>query len=200
MKRHGRFGRCGAEPPRRRPEPGMDMRKKSVLERKFSILGGNFAQAGMASVEVKSILKKTGVDPADVRRISIAVYEAEMNVVLYAGEGELTVRISPDRVFFILDDEGEGIEDVALAMCEGYTTASEMIRELGFGSGMGLPNIKSNADFLRITSIRGRGTRLEAGFDFSEDCCGEDCEEKVSKEDSTSFYLWRRKGYRGEGI
>jgi serine/threonine-protein kinase RsbT len=177
----------------------MSMQKRNVLEQIFPIMGGNFAQAGMASVEVKSILKKTGVAPADVRRISIAVYEAEMNVVLYARKGVLTVRLSPTRVFFVLDDEGEGIEDVALAMCEGYTTASEMIRELGFGSGMGLPNIRSNADFLRITSTLKKGTRLEAGFDFSGDCCGEDCEEKVAKENSTSFYLWKRKGYRGEG-
>lgn len=160
-------------------------------------MGGNFAQAGTASVEIKSVLKKMGIAPEDVRRISIAVYEAEMNVVLYARKGILSLQVSPERVLFIVEDEGDGIEDVSLAMCEGYTTSDERIRELGFGSGMGLPNIRNNADFLKVASALNKGTRLEAGFDLAGRCKEDAVEEKETKDDaveSASLYVYRKRG------
>ncbi len=172
------------------------MQGSCVFEQEFAIMGGNFSSAGMASIEVKAILKKMGIDKTNVRRIAIAVYEAEMNVVLYARRGVLTLRISPDKVFFFVEDEGKGIDDIPLAMSEGYTTADESIRELGFGSGMGLPNIRRNADYLRISSASMKGTRLEAGFDVASVCPSEEGEEKIltaGQEDGWNVCIWKNR-------
>ena len=169
-----------------------------VFEQKFPITGGDFTNAGMASVEVKSILKKTGIDSKNVRRISIAVYEAEMNVVLYSRQGELMLLVTPESVFIVFEDEGEGIEDIAMAMREGFTTSDEKIRELGFGSGMGLPNIKGNADYLKISSTMKKGTRLEMGFDLTGRISESDEEETMTRydlENNTNMYRWKKKGY-----
>jgi len=112
-------------------------------------------------MEIKSILKQIGVDPGIVRRVAIATYEAEMNVVMYAQQAELRFEVTPKTIRIIVDDKGPGIPDVATAMREGYSTATAEMQEMGFGAGMGLPNIKKNADDLRIESIVGKGTKLE---------------------------------------
>ncbi len=126
----------------------------------FSIMGKDFSNAGSVSTEIKSILKEIGFDPVIVRRAAIAAYEAEMNVVMYADRGVVRLRVTPDKISIELEDEGQGIEDIELAMQEGYSTATPEMREMGFGAGMGLPNIKRNSDHFEITSQPGRGTKL----------------------------------------
>lgn len=131
------------------------------LSHSFTIQGKNFLDAGRVSTEIKSMLKELGVDAAIVRRVAIATYEAEMNIVMYADEATLTLELTPTAIKIVIDDRGPGIPDVQLAMQEGYSTATPEMRELGFGAGMGLPNIKKNADDFRITSTVGKGTTLE---------------------------------------
>lgn len=126
----------------------------------FVIEGKNFFSAGKASTEIKSILRELGVDAATIRRIAIATYEAEMNVVMYATRAKLTFTTTPKVVTIVVDDEGPGIPNVELAMQEGYSTATPEMREMGFGAGMGLPNIKKNADEFMVESVVGKGTRL----------------------------------------
>ena len=109
---------------------------------------------------MKSILKQLGVNGTIIRRVAIAAYEAEMNVVMYAHQGVVTFEVTPEQIRIIVDDEGPGIPDVKLAMQEGYSTATPEMREMGFGAGMGLPNIKRNSDSLKIESTVGKGTRL----------------------------------------
>ncbi len=135
-----------------------------LLSHDFFIRGNDFANAGMVSTEVKSILKKIGLDPKLVRRVAISTYEGEMNVVVHALQARVHLSITPKIVEVIIADEGKGIPDVELAMQEGYTTASEEIRAMGFGSGMGLPNIKRNSDDLIIHSEVGKGTTLTIRF------------------------------------
>ncbi len=134
---------------------------ESGLIQSFSILGGDFHHAGHVSTQVKEILKELGIEPGIIRRAAIAAYEAEMNVVMYARKGTFTLQVTPEQVNFAVEDEGPGIPDIELAMQEGYSTATPEMREMGFGAGMGLPNIKKNADRLAITSEVGRGTKLE---------------------------------------
>lgn len=132
-----------------------------VFTQQFEVRGRDFANAGRASTAVKEILKEIGIPPATVRRAAIAAYEAEMNVVLYARRGTVELRVSPAEIRLFVHDEGDGIPDIELAMQEGYSTASEEIREMGFGAGMGLPNIRKNADEFRIESVVGQGTELD---------------------------------------
>lgn len=117
--------------------------------------------AGKASTEIKSILKQLGINATTIRRVAIAAYEAEMNVVMYARQAVMTFEVSPEKIIILVDDEGPGIPDVSLAMQEGYSTATPEMREMGFGAGMGLPNIKRNSDSFKIESIVGKGTKLE---------------------------------------
>jgi len=133
----------------------------SLLDFEFEIIGGDFNQAGRVSTKLKSILKEVGFDPQVVRRVAISTYEAEMNVVMYARRGVLRFRASPQEIFIVIEDEGQGIEDIEQAMKEGYSTATDEMREMGFGAGMGLPNIKRNSDQFKITSAVGKGTKLE---------------------------------------
>ncbi len=126
----------------------------------FSVPGGDFNQAGRASGEVKKVLARLGVDPGLIKRAAVAMYEAEINMVIHAGGGTATADISPERAVLVLEDSGPGIPDLDLAMQEGYSTAPEWIRELGFGAGMGLPNMKRNSDELSIETAPGRGTRV----------------------------------------
>lgn len=133
----------------------------SVFTQQFEVRGRDLANAGRASTAVKEILKEIGIPPATVRRAAIAAYEAEMNVVLYARRGTLKLQVSPAEIRLHVQDEGDGIADIELAMQEGYSTASEEIREMGFGAGMGLPNIRKNADEFRIESVVGQGTELD---------------------------------------
>lgn len=127
----------------------------------FKIEGGDFTRAGNASSEVKQILKQLNVDFKIVKRIVVALYEAEVNVVAHAFRGNIYVDIAKDSVNIKLVDEGPGIPDINLAMQEGYSTASQKVREMGFGAGMGLPNIKRNADKFTISSVPGKGTTVE---------------------------------------
>ena len=126
----------------------------------FSIEGRDFFHAGRASTEIKSILKQLGVDAAIIRRVAIAAFEAEMNVVMYARRATLTFHVTPAAISISVDDDGPGIPDITAAMQEGYSTATPEMREMGFGAGMGLPNIRKNADEFTIDSVVGRGTKL----------------------------------------
>lgn len=135
-----------------------------LLCRELIIRGNDFAGAGMVSTEVKSVLKTIGLDPKLVRRVAISTYEGEMNVVMHAVRARVALSVTPHIIEVVIADEGKGIPDVNLAMQEGYTTATEEMRAMGFGSGMGLPNIKKNADELLINSEVGRGTTLVMRF------------------------------------
>jgi serine/threonine-protein kinase RsbT len=137
------------------------MPEESAFQQEFQVKGGDFSRAGEVSCEIKNLLKELGLSPEVVRRAAIASYEAEMNVIMYAWQGRLDLSITPSLIRIVVEDSGPGIEDVELALNEGYSTATPEMRELGFGAGMGLPNIKKNTDDFRITSEVGRGTRLE---------------------------------------
>jgi serine/threonine-protein kinase RsbT len=127
---------------------------------RFDVSGEDFSLAGRASTELKRALGRIGTDPETVRRAAVAMYEAEINMVIHAGGGVAEVEILPDRVVMVLKDEGPGIPDLDLAMKEGWSTAPDRFRELGFGAGMGLPNMKRNADDLRVESESGKGTTV----------------------------------------
>jgi anti-sigma regulatory factor (Ser/Thr protein kinase) len=130
------------------------------FEAVYHVTGRDYANAGRASTSIKDLLKRLGINPAVVRRIAIASYEAEMNLVMYAIRGTMRLRVDPVTVTIDVEDEGPGIADIALAMQEGYSTATPEMREMGFGAGMGLPNIKKNADAFDISSVVYKGTRL----------------------------------------
>lgn len=137
------------------------MSDENVFSQRFEIRGGDFSNAGKTSTSIKEILQEIGINSSIIIRASIASYEAEMNVVMYAQRGTLTLNITPEKLHFRLEDEGPGIENVEMAMKEGFSTATEKMREMGFGAGMGLPNIKRNADDFKITSEPGKGTSLD---------------------------------------
>jgi anti-sigma regulatory factor (Ser/Thr protein kinase) len=127
---------------------------------RFDVSGDDFTSAGQASVQVKKNLRQLGFDNEIIRRVSIAMYEGEINMVIHAGGGIAEVHVCEEYIEIILDDEGPGISDIDKAMQAGYSTASETIRSLGFGAGMGLPNMKKNSDEMTINSEVGRGTRI----------------------------------------
>lgn len=124
----------------------------------YDVDGSDFTRAGEASGKIKKTLKDIGFPPESVRNTAIAVYEAEINLVIHAGGGEIDVEITPEYVQVILTDHGPGIENVELAMQEGYSTAPDRVRALGFGAGMGLPNIKKYSDEMKIDTELGKGT------------------------------------------
>ena len=134
--------------------------RAQLFESVYEVTGKDFANAGRASTSIKDTLKRLGVPPAVVRRVAIASYEAEMNLVMYAARGRILLTVSPIDVTLEVADKGPGIENIDLAMQEGYSTATQEMREMGFGAGMGLPNIRKNADEFDITSVVGEGTRL----------------------------------------
>jgi serine/threonine-protein kinase RsbT len=127
----------------------------------YLIEGGDFVRAGHASSEVKKVLNQLNIDPAIVRRIAVAMYEGEVNVVAHAYRGIIKVKINPERIIVSIQDEGPGIADIDRAMQEGYSTASDKVREMGFGAGMGLSNMKRNSDQLLISSEINKGTVVE---------------------------------------
>lgn len=131
-----------------------------MMTLQFHIEGGNFTNAGFASSQVKKTLKQLNIDSGLIKKIVIALYEGEVNIVAHATKGEVKVEITPDAVTMVLTDEGKGIDNIELAMKEGFSTASQKVREMGFGAGMGLPNIKKNVDKLMIESTVGVGTKL----------------------------------------
>ncbi|TCN67547.1 ATP-binding protein [Acetobacteroides hydrogenigenes] len=127
----------------------------------YNVEGGDFARAGWASSQVKKVLKQLNVDQGVIKRVVVALYEAEVNIVAHAYRGTITVNIDAEKIRMTLEDEGPGIPDIPLAMQRGYSTASPQVREMGFGAGMGLPNIDSNADNFDIKTNIGVGTTLE---------------------------------------
>lgn len=126
----------------------------------YEISAEDFTRAGEASSDVKSKLKLLGIRPDVVRKVAIAMYEGEINMVIHARGGVITVEISPEEVAMVLTDEGPGIPDVELAMQEGYSTAPDEIRSLGFGAGMGLPNMKKCSDQMDLETTLGVGTTI----------------------------------------
>ncbi len=133
-----------------------------ALTKAFTIKARDFAKAGEGSLQIQSILKSIGFVSDLIRRISICAYEAEMNIVIYTEGGELVAKVEPGLITIEAKDNGPGIPDLQLALTPGYSTAAEWVRELGFGAGMGLCNIKACADETDLDSVVGKGTRLEA--------------------------------------
>ena len=129
--------------------------------KRYSLSGEDFSLAGEASSSFKGILKKLGIDATVIRRVAIAMYEAEINTIVHGKGGECEAEISGKKITLVFSDNGPGIENIDLAMQEGYSTATDEIRELGFGAGMGLPNIKKYADKMNITTEVGKGTTVE---------------------------------------
>lgn len=133
----------------------------SMLELKYEVPGDDFTRAGEASSDVKKKLKRLGYKPDAIRRVAISMYEGEINMVIHAGGGEAVVDIDPDKVEIYLIDKGPGIADVSKAMQAGYSTAPDNIRALGFGAGMGLPNMKKYSHEMEINSVVGQGTTVK---------------------------------------
>ena len=127
---------------------------------RFTVDGDDFTSAGQASVQVKKNLRQLGLSAEVIKRVSVAMYEGEINMVIHAGGGIAEVRVCESYVEIILDDKGPGIKDIALAMQEGYSTATDTIRSLGFGAGMGLPNMRKYTDYMTIESEVGVGTKI----------------------------------------
>lgn len=134
------------------------------LQKRFDVEPKNFVRAGEASLQVQRTLRNIGFGEQIIRRASVCAYEAEMNIVMYGGKGEIVLTVNPDEIVLYVNDEGPGIEDIGTALQEGFSTAPAEYREMGFGAGMGLPNIKKNADLLDIRSGRDQGTRLKILF------------------------------------
>lgn len=131
------------------------------MQLKYHINAGDFINAGRASSAVKGVLKQLDVPAHLIKRVVVALYETEVNVVAHAWEGEIFVEFETDFIRIVVQDKGPGIENIEMAMQEGYSTASKEVREMGFGAGMGLPNIKRNSDLFHISSIPGEGTKVE---------------------------------------
>ena len=136
------------------------------LKFKFDVQGGNFTSAGQASVMVKKNLRQLGLSPEIIRRVSIAMYEGEINMVIHAGGGVAEVLVYEDKIEIVLDDKGPGIPNIELAMKEGFSTAPDNIRSLGFGAGMGLPNMKRYTDSMNIETQLGKGTKITMTVNF----------------------------------
>ncbi|QUH31540.1 ATP-binding protein [Vallitalea guaymasensis] len=132
----------------------------------YDVEGGEFISAGVASSKLKKTLKQLGISPIIIRKVSICMYEAEINMVIHANGGVIDVEITPETIDVVINDEGPGIENIDLAMQEGYSTASRKAREMGFGAGMGLPNIKKHSDNMEIETKLGEGTKLELTFNI----------------------------------
>jgi len=133
---------------------------EALLSRSFALHGRDFDRAGEASTEIKAILRQLGIDARVIRRVVVVAFEAEMNVVMYADDGTLTFVLTDDDIAIEVADRGPGIRDVELAMEEGYSTATDEMREMGFGFGMGLPNIRKHSDTFELRSEVGVGTTV----------------------------------------
>jgi anti-sigma regulatory factor (Ser/Thr protein kinase) len=137
---------------------------ENISEHSFKINGQDFASAGMVSTQIKAILKSIGYDPILIRRVAISTYEAEMNVVMHAKRADVILKAGDEKIEITIKDKGKGIGNIEMAMKEGFSTATEEQRALGFGAGMGLPNIKKNSDKLNIESTVNIGTLIETYF------------------------------------
>ena len=134
------------------------------LQRNFKIKFNDFMKAGDVSVQIQGILKTIGFDPDLIRRVSVCAYESEMNVVMHGGDGDVLLSVDPKNITVHVKDNGPGIENTELAFQQGYSTATHEHREMGFGAGMGLPNIKKSADSVEVNSKKGKGTYLKISF------------------------------------
>jgi serine/threonine-protein kinase RsbT len=139
----------------------LHVHEKPIFESNYTVQGGNFDEAGKVASQIKVILKKLGLQTDAVRKASLVAYESEINIVSYARKGTISISVTPRQVKIETTDEGQGIPDINLAMQEGYSTATSKIREMGFGAGMGLCNIKKFSDHFQITSEIGKGTHLK---------------------------------------
>ena len=137
------------------------------LKKTFRIKSKDFIHAGEASINVQNLLKSLDLDPQIIRRIAICGYEGEMNVVMHGGDGALSIEIDADTLAMEISDNGPGIENIEKAMVAGFSTASDEHREMGFGAGMGLPNMKKNSDKIEVISNKGEGTRVRMIFHLS---------------------------------
>lgn len=133
---------------------------ENLIQLSYEVDGDDFTRAGEASANVKKSLRKLGVPPEVIRKVAIALYEGEINMVIHAEGGVIDVEISPEHVTMVLKDHGKGIADVEKAMQEGYSTAPDEVRSLGFGAGMGLPNMKKYSDQMEIDTRIGEGTKI----------------------------------------
>ena len=131
-----------------------------ALKLTYNVDGDDFTSAGVASSSVKKHLRKLGISPEAIRKVAIALYEGEINMVIHANGGQIDVEITPTQIKMVLADKGKGIADIEKAMQEGYSTAPDEVRNLGFGAGMGLPNMKKYSDEMRIESTVGVGTTV----------------------------------------
>ena len=139
------------------------------LSFRFEVDGDDFTSAGQASVQVKKDLRRLGIDSEIIRRVSIAMYEGEINMVIHAGGGVAEVRVTEEAIEIVLADQGPGIADINLAMQDGYSTATDTVRSLGFGAGMGLPNMKRYTDYMDIQSTVGVGTTVTMRVNLPDD-------------------------------
>ena len=136
----------------------------SIIHEEYPVEKGDYTRAGEASADIKRRLKQLGVSSMVMRRVAVASYEVELNLVIHSLGGKLMLDVGTEGIWLISEDVGPGIPDISMAMREGYSTASEEARSLGFGAGMGLPNMKRNADEFSITSQPGQGTEIRMGF------------------------------------
>ena len=137
---------------------------KTTLIFQYNVIGKDFNRAGVASSDLKKTLRRMGIPPKVIRRVTIATYEAEMNIVVYTDGGEIITQVTPEKIMIEVKDNGPGISNIEEAMKPGFSTAPDWVRELGFGAGMGLPNIRKCADQMNLKSTAGKGTQLEITF------------------------------------
>lgn len=137
------------------------MKQETVFEQEFNIRGGDYINGGEASCRINGILKDIGIDPDIILRTTVVSYEAEMNMVMYAEKGSIRLLVSPRRISLKVEDQGPGITDIEQAMRPGFSTATAKMREMGFGAGLGLPNIREHADKMTLQSSPGEGVCLE---------------------------------------
>jgi serine/threonine-protein kinase RsbT len=155
--------------PHRRWVGAVSVCEKSLYENSFSIDGGNFDDAGRVSGRIKTILKEMGIERDVVRMAAVITYESEINIVSYARHGRIRLHVMPEHVVIEAVDEGPGISDIRLAMQQGWSTATDKIREMGFGAGMGLNNIRNFSDIFHISSDVGIGTHLKMIIHFQKE-------------------------------
>ncbi|MDO5021746.1 MAG: ATP-binding protein [Eubacteriales bacterium] len=143
-----------------------------MIQAKYSVQKGDYLRAGEASADIKRVLKRLGIEGTVLRRISVAAYEVEMNLVIHSMGGNMEMFIKDDTIWIVSKDEGPGIKDIEKAMTAGYSTADSVAQGMGFGAGMGLPNMKRNADKFTIDSTPGLGTEITMGFSIKGNCDG----------------------------
>ena len=139
------------------------------LKLHYDVSGDDYSRAGEASAQLKQVMRKLGLSHEIIRRVSIAMYEGEINMVIHANGGTIDVEIDSACISLLLSDTGPGISEIDLAMKEGYSTATEKVRAMGFGAGMGLPNMRKHSDYMKIDSTPGVGTTVHMKISISED-------------------------------